>query len=80
MNSLEAQDDYLRPLNPKAADAVLAELAYSCELIADFPMIGRKIEGTGLRYMVTRKYCYRVVYRAFGDVVEIREVLHPRQR
>ena len=77
--SLTAQDDYLRALNPAAADAVLSEIERLVVLIGDFPMMGRRIEGTGLRYHVTRRYRYRVVYRVAGEAVEIVEILHPRQ-
>lgn len=77
--SLNAADAHLRPLNAKAANAVLAEIARLCALIADFPEMGRAIPGTGLRYHVSRKYRYRVVYRIAGDSVEIRDVLHPRR-
>ena len=78
--SLVAQDDYLRPLNPAAADAVLTEIESLATLIAEFPEMGRKIEGTTLRYHVTRRYHYRVVYRVTGDRLEVVEVLHPRRR
>jgi plasmid stabilization system protein ParE len=77
--SLTAQDDYLRPLNPAAANAVLSEIERLAALIAAFPGIGRRIEGTALRYLVTRRYRYRVIYRARGERVEIVEVLHPRR-
>ncbi|WP_165375232.1 type II toxin-antitoxin system RelE/ParE family toxin [Roseovarius nitratireducens] len=77
--SLTAQDDYLRPLNPAAADAVLSEIARLVALIADFPEMGRRIDGIGLRYHVTARYLYRVIYRVRGERVEIVEVLHPRR-
>ena len=77
--SINAQDDWLRPLNPAAADHVLAEIERTCRLIAAFPGIGRRIEGTSLRVHVTRRYGYRVIYRHVGDIVEIKALLHPRQ-
>lgn len=77
--SLTAQDDYLRPLNPVAANAVLSEIEHLAVLIADFPQIGRRIDSRGLRYHVTARYRYRVIYRIWRDKVEIVEVLHPRQ-
>ena len=58
---------------------MLAEIAHLCTLIADFPEMGRAIPDTGLRYHISRKYRYRVVYRIEGDIVEIRDVLHPRR-
>ncbi|NCQ25179.1 MAG: type II toxin-antitoxin system RelE/ParE family toxin [Roseovarius sp.] len=77
--SLTAQDDYLRPLNPTAADAVLSEIEHLAALIVEFPQMGRRIDGTGLRYHVTGRYRYRVIYRMRGRWVEIVEVLHPRR-
>ena len=77
--SITAQDDWLRPLNPAAADRVLAEIDRTCRLPGDFPEIGRRIEGTSLRVHVTRQHQYRVIYRQVEDAVEIRDVLHPRQ-
>lgn len=41
--------------------------------------MGRRIEGTGLRYHVTRGYRYRVIYRLRGATVEFRDVMHPRR-
>lgn len=54
--SLAAQDDYLCPRNPAAADAVLAEVESLARLQAELPAMGRRIEGAGLRYHVTRGY------------------------
>ncbi|MGQ0563728.1 MAG: type II toxin-antitoxin system RelE/ParE family toxin [Gemmobacter sp.] len=77
--SIAAQDDWLRPLNPSAADRVLDEIERTCRLIGGFPGLGRRLEGTSLRLHVTRRYRYRIIYRLDGDTVDIREVLHPRQ-
>lgn len=77
--SLTAQDDYLRPLNPAAADSVLSEIERLAALIAEFPQMGRRIEGTDLRYHVTARYRYRVIYRMREETVQIVEVLHPRR-
>lgn len=79
LTSLTAHDDYLRPLNPAAADAVLSEVERLAALIAEFPQMGRRIDGTGLRYHVTARYRYRLIYRGRGKRVEIVEVLHPRR-
>ena len=79
LDRITAQDDWRRPLNPAAADRVLAEIEQTCRRIGAFPGIGRRIDGTALRVNVTRRFGYRVIYRHVGDIVEIREVLHPRQ-
>jgi plasmid stabilization system protein ParE len=78
--SLRRQDAFLRERNPTAADAVLAEIEQLCGLIADFPDMGRQIEGTGLRYHISRKYRYRIIYRITAGQVEVLDILHPRQK
>lgn len=66
--SLTAQDDYLRALNPAAADSVLSEIERLAALIAEFPQMGRRIDGTSLRYHVTARYRYPPPSRkAFRD-------------
>lgn len=58
---------------------MLAEIEGACALIGEYPRMGPAIPGTRLRRHVTRHYRYRVIYRIAGDVVEIRDVLHPRR-
>ena len=79
MASLRRHDDWLRQRNPRAADALLTEIERLCGLIAEFPELGRRIDGTSLRYHVSRSYRYRVIYRISGEGVEILDILHPRQ-
>jgi len=40
-------------------------------------MLGREVEGLALRYHVTRRFRYRVIYSLKGDVLESRDVMHP---
>lgn len=70
-------DDFLSARNPDAARRVLAEIERTCELLGEFPMIGVAVPGTQLRSHITRRYRYRIVYRATAERVEIRDVLHP---
>ena len=77
--SLAAQDDWLRPRNPGAADSVLREIERSAGLLAEFPDMGRGIEGTSLRCHVTRRYRFRIVYRVGDGVVQVVDVMHPRR-
>lgn len=76
---MTAQFDYLHALNPTVAARVLTDIHRACRLVGDFPGLGRRIEGTSLRFHITRRYRYRVIYRHRKGLVEIREVLHPRQ-
>ena len=41
--------------------------------------MGRRIESTSLRYHVTRRYRYRVIYRIVSDTVQVMDILHPKQ-
>ena len=77
--SLRRTERYLRERNPTAADRVLAEIERACDLLRDQPWMGAPVAGTGLRRVVTRRYRYRVIYRAAGDVVEVRDIMHPRR-
>ena len=78
--SIQEQCAYIGARNPGAANAVKSELHRACDLISDFPEMGRKIESTGLRYHITRKYRYRVACRITAEGVEIADILHPKQR
>jgi plasmid stabilization system protein ParE len=78
--SLAAQDEWLRPKNPAAADSILREIERSAGLLAEFPDIGRRIDGTSLRCHVTRRYRFRIVYRIERGTVQVMDVMHPRRR
>lgn len=77
--SLDHHHAHITQHNPRAAAALLADIRRTCDLLAEFPMIGRAIEDTRLRYVLSRRYRYRVIYRIAGETVEIRDILHPRQ-
>ena len=78
--SLASSDDFLRSRNPAAADALVAEINRLCDLIAAFPEMGRLEPRSGLRFHITRKYRFRVVYRVREGRVEVVDVLHPKRR
>ena len=65
--------------DPEAARRVVAEVHAACRLIGAQPPMGRAIEGTGLRFHVTRRYRDRVICQT-GARVLIRDVPHPRQQ
>jgi plasmid stabilization system protein ParE len=77
LRSLRGIERYLGERNPAAAERVVEEIGRACALIGDYPEMGPAIPGTRLRRHVTRRYRYRVIYRIVGDIVEIREVMHP---
>ena len=78
--SLRGCDAFLRPRNAAVADALLAEIDATCNLIAAFPGMGRLDRPSGLQFHVTRKYRYRIICRAVNETVEILDVLHPSRR
>jgi plasmid stabilization system protein ParE len=80
LQSLTTQDSYLRLLNPSAADSLAKDIDRTLQLLRAFPKIGRRVPGTALRIQVSRQYRYRLVYRISVDAIELRDVLHPRQR
>tara|TARA_R110002110_G_scaffold140791_6_gene328328 strand:- start:643 stop:783 length:141 start_codon:yes stop_codon:yes gene_type:complete len=43
-------------------------------------MIGTAFGGLNLRYFLTPRYQYRIAYHVLETTVEIRGILHPRQR
>lgn len=77
--SLRSIRQYLRERNPAAATRVIGEIERACALIGEYPWMGPAIPGTRLRRHVTRRYRYRVLYCITRDVVEVRDVMHPRR-
>ncbi|MCX7300392.1 MAG: type II toxin-antitoxin system RelE/ParE family toxin [Rhodobacterales bacterium] len=75
LTSLDQQHAHISQQNPRTATAVLGDIRRTCDLLAEFPKMGRAIEGTRLRYVLSRKYRYRIE----GEAVEIHDILHPRQ-
>jgi plasmid stabilization system protein ParE len=70
---------HIAPHGPDAAANVIGEIERVGSLIATQPRMGRAIPGTSLRFHITRRYGYRVIYRVTADGIELRDVLHPRQ-
>ncbi len=79
LTSLTHHHTHISQQNPRAATAVLGDIRRTCDLLAEFPKIGRAIDGTRLRYALSREYRYRIIYRIEGETIEIRDILHPRQ-
>lgn len=73
-------DRYLMERSPTGAANVFADIKRSINLLAAFPQMGSTIPELDLRYHMTRRYQYRIVYRVTATTIEIRDVLHPRQQ
>jgi plasmid stabilization system protein ParE len=78
--ALEHIDQYLMERSPGGAANVFADIKRSIDLLAAFPLMGSAITELDLRYHLTRRYRYRIVYRVTETTTEIRDVLHPRQQ
>ena len=76
---LESIQRYIAADNPSAASAVIAEIRRACSLIGLQPRMGRTVPGLELRFHVTRRYRYRIIYRTTPTVAQILDILHPRQ-
>lgn len=80
LTSLQNIDRYLRERSPGGADNVRREIQYTLSLLEDFPMLGTRLPIEGVRYTVTKKYRYRIVFRPVDGVVQILKIDHPRRQ
>ncbi len=72
-------DGYLRERSPSGADNVKREIQRTLELLAEFPMIGTKLRPENTRYVVTRRYRYRIVFRVAEETVQVLKIYHRAQ-
>ena len=68
--------DYIGQDNPRAADAFIAELLRTCQLLAQSPRLGRQREdlAKGLRSHPVGHHL--IFYRLHADVIEIIRIVH----
>jgi len=71
---------YLETRSPAAADRVAERIFRVVGLLETFPRIAPRSRHRGLRQLVVRRTPYLVIYRVRRDRVEIRAVVHVRQR
>ncbi|HET7409496.1 MAG TPA: type II toxin-antitoxin system RelE/ParE family toxin, partial [Paracoccaceae bacterium] len=64
LGSLQRIDEYLIERNPAGARKVRREIERTIGLLAGYPGIGALTRSEGVRFHVTRRYRYRIVYRA----------------
>ncbi|MEM6932222.1 MAG: type II toxin-antitoxin system RelE/ParE family toxin [Pseudomonadota bacterium] len=79
LRSLLHIESWLGEQSPEGARNVIAEIDRTCTLIATMPSLGPPLPGTGLRFHITRRFKYRIVYRVTPDAIEIRDVVHPKR-
>lgn len=75
--SLTSHFEYINERNPNAGREFVSEIEQTADLLGEFPKLGRAIENLPLRFHITKKFRYRIVYMTKGDRLEIRDVLHP---
>ena len=68
--------DYVGHDNPRAADAFIARLLRTCQLLAQSPRLGRQREdlAKGLRCHPVGNYL--IFYRLRADIIEIARVIY----
>lgn len=72
--------DFMTEQSPAGAQRVGAKILKAVALLEHFPEIAPASKHRGLRQLVVTKTPYLVVYRVEADRVEIRAVIHAKQR
>jgi toxin ParE1/3/4 len=71
---------YLTERSPAAADRIGERILSAVSLLEDFPEIAPASRHRSLRQLVVVRTRYLVVYRIHNGVVEIRAVVHAKQK
>jgi addiction module RelE/StbE family toxin len=71
---------YLTEQSPAAADRIGERILSAVSLLEDFPEIAQASRHRGLRQLVVVHTPYLVIYRVHDDCVEIRAVIHAKQK
>jgi toxin ParE1/3/4 len=72
--------EFLRGVNPAAAERVGERLQSSVAGLARFPESGRAGKVSGARELVMPSLPYLIIYRVRGDRVQILRILHSKQK
>lgn len=70
----------LRVQSPAAAHRIGSRILDAVTLLELFPAMAPPSKHRGLRQLVVMRTPYLVIYRVIEDVVEIRAVVHAKQR
>ncbi len=81
VRNVRAINEYLRPKNPVAAEAVVLEIEKAIEHLAEWPHTGMSTVQKQTRRFVTSKYGYLIYYEVRDSRREIliKTVTHGRQ-
>jgi plasmid stabilization system protein ParE len=72
--------DYLHQQSPGAAGRIGQRILDVVSLLEEFPELAPPSRHRGLRQLTVARTPYLVIYRIEADRVEIRAVVHSRQR
>jgi toxin ParE1/3/4 len=78
-DNLAAIQTYIEQFNPRAAQAVAAELLAAAESLVTLPNRGRPVPRTQMRDLVTT-YPYIIRYQVIGEDVVILRIRHTSRR
>jgi toxin ParE1/3/4 len=76
LQDLNAIWDYVGADNPRAADALIAQLLRTCELLAQSPRLGRRRDDLAPDLRSHPVGNYLIFYRLHADVVQIVRFLY----
>ena len=79
LETLTNIENYLMERSVSGARNVLNEIKHTAEILTNFPLIGTEISQREIRFQITRKYKYRLVYRVTDNAIQIMQIYHPRQ-
>lgn len=71
---------FLEEQSPSAARRIGDRILRAVSLLEDFPEIAPASRHRGLRQLVVTRTPYLVIYRVHDDSVEIRAVVHAKQK
>lgn len=71
---------FIKEQSPAGAKRVGERILRAVSLLGQFPEIAPASQHRGLRQLVVRRTPYLVIYRVHEDQVEIRAVVHAKQK
>jgi toxin ParE1/3/4 len=79
-DDLDGIVDYLANLSSEAAENTINRIQAAVLMLAEFPMVGAKVDETGLRRLIVSDTAYVIFYRVLANGVSIRGLFHTSQR
>ena len=73
---LEAIHAHIAGRSPEAAARVIAAIRAACELLAEFPAIGRDTDMAGVRVLPVARFSYLLYHHRHNDTLVIVHIRH----